>query len=53
VDGSLTLGEDYIETPEKSAGVAKANEMLKKGEHKKAMETLKLGPVHTKSTIFG
>ena len=53
VDGSLTLGEDYIETPEKSAGVAKANEMLKEGEHKKAMETLKLGPVHTKSTIFG
>jgi hypothetical protein len=42
VDGSLTLGEDYIETPEKSAGVAKANEMLKEGEHKKAMETLKL-----------
>ncbi len=31
VDGSLTLGEDYVETPEKSAGVAKANELLKKG----------------------
>jgi hypothetical protein len=45
VDGSLTLGEDYIETPEKSAGVAKANEMLKKGEHKKAMETLKLANI--------
>lgn len=45
VDGSLTLGEDYIETPEKSAGVAKANEMLKEGEHKKAMETLKLANI--------
>ena len=30
VDGSLTLGEDYTETPKKSAGVAKANELLKK-----------------------
>lgn len=41
VDGSLTLGEDYVDTPEKSAGVAKANELLKKGEHKQAMDTLK------------
>jgi hypothetical protein len=45
VDGSLTLGEDYIETPEKSAGVAKANELLKKGEHKQAMDTLKLANI--------
>jgi hypothetical protein len=45
VDGSLTLGEDYIEIPEKSAGVAKANELLKKGEHKQAMDTLKLANI--------
>jgi hypothetical protein len=45
VNDSLTLGEDYIETPEKSAGVAKANELLKKGSHKQAMETLKLADV--------
>jgi hypothetical protein len=41
----LTLGEDYIETPEKSAGVAKANELLKKGSHKQAMDTLKLADI--------
>ena len=46
VDGSITLGEDYIDTPEKSAGVAKANEELKKGEHKHAMETLKLADIN-------
>jgi hypothetical protein len=45
VDGSLTLGEDYIDTPEKSAGVAKANEQLKKGDHQHAMETLKLANI--------
>lgn len=45
VDGSITLGEDYVDTPEKSAGVAKANEQLKRGEHKNAMETLKLANV--------
>ena len=45
VDGSMTLGEDYVDSPEKSAGVAKANEQLKKGDHKHAMETLKLANV--------
>ena len=45
MDGSLTLGEDYTETPKKSAGVAKANELLKKGEHKQAMDTLKLANI--------
>jgi hypothetical protein len=45
MDGSMTLGEDYTATPEKSAGVSKANEQLKKGEHEKAMDTLKLANV--------
>ena len=46
VDGSITLGEDYIDTPAKSAGVAKANDQLKKGDHKRAMETLKLADIN-------
>jgi hypothetical protein len=46
IDGSMTLGEDYIETPEKAAGVAKANEQLKHGDHKQAMETLKLADIN-------
>ena len=38
----MTLGEDYVVTPEKSASMAKANKQLKKGQKKEAMETLKL-----------
>lgn len=46
VDGALTLGEDFVATPTKVAGVAKANEQLKKGDHKQAMETLKLSEIN-------
>lgn len=46
VDGGLTLGEDFIATPTKAAGVAKANEQLKKGDHKQAMEALKLSDIN-------
>lgn len=46
VDGGLTLGEDFVATPAKAAGVAKANEQLKKGDHNQAMETLKLSDIN-------
>jgi hypothetical protein len=46
VDGGLTLGEDFVATPAKAAGVAKANDQLKKGDHKQAMETLKLADIN-------
>jgi hypothetical protein len=45
VDGSLTLSEDYVDTPEKSAGLAKANKPFNEGDHKHGMETLKLANV--------
>jgi hypothetical protein len=45
VDGGLSLGEDFVATPAKAAGVAKANDQLKKGDHKQAMETLKLSEI--------
>ncbi len=45
VDGVMTLGENYVETPRKAAGVAKADAQLKGGDSKKAMETLKLSNV--------
>ncbi len=45
VDGGLTLSEDFVATPAKAAGVAKANDQLKKGDHKQAMETLKLSEI--------
>jgi hypothetical protein len=46
VDGSMTLSEDYVDTPAKSAGVAKANQQFKAGDHKSAMETLKLADIN-------
>jgi hypothetical protein len=41
----MTLSEDYVDTPAKSAGIAKANKQLKDGDHKSAMETLKLADI--------
>jgi len=45
VDGQIALGEDYVATPEKQAGVAKADTQLKQGDKKGAVETLKLSNV--------
>ena len=41
IDAGLTLAEDFIATPEKSAKIKEANEHMKKGEHAKAHEILK------------
>jgi hypothetical protein len=46
VDGALTLDEDYTATPDKAKGVAAANEKLKSGQSKDAMETLKLAQIN-------
>jgi hypothetical protein len=46
VDGGLTLGEDFVATPAKAASVTKANEQLKNGDNKKAMDTLKLSDIN-------
>jgi len=46
IDGGMTLGEDFVATPDKAASVAKANEQLKKGDHKQALETLKLSNIN-------
>jgi len=45
VDGQIALGEDYVASPEKQAGVARADTQLKQGDKKAAMETLKLSDV--------
>lgn len=44
-DASLTVADDFVPTPDKMKHVAKANEHLRKGEHKQALEVLKLGDV--------
>ena len=45
VDGAMTLGEDYVATPDKTSGVAKANDKLAKGDRKGAMDELKIANV--------
>jgi hypothetical protein len=45
VDGAVALGEDYVASPAKSAGVAKANAQLKQGDHAGAMHSLRLAGV--------
>jgi hypothetical protein len=45
INGALTLDEDYTESPTKAAGVAKANEQLKKGDAKEAVNQLKLAEI--------
>lgn len=41
IDAALTLADDFISTPEKTAKIKEANEHMKKGEHAKAHEILK------------
>lgn len=45
VDGQLMLADSFVATPEKKAHIDKANEHLKKGEHAKALEELRLGEI--------
>jgi len=45
VNGQMALDEDYIATPEKAAGVAKANGQIKRGEKTAALDTLKLADI--------
>ena len=42
IDGAMTIGEDYVDSAGKAAGVAKANEQMKSGDQAHALETLKL-----------
>ena len=45
IDGQLVLADNFVMTPEKQAHINKADEHLKKGEHEKALEELRLGEV--------
>jgi hypothetical protein len=51
VDGSVAIVEDYSGNPEKSAAVADANNSLKNGDHKAALEKLKLADVDVAVTV--
>ena len=45
VGGAMTLDEDYVAKPDKSKSVDKADAQLKAGDHKAALDTLKLADV--------
>jgi len=51
VDGALTINEDYTGSPAKTAAVAGANESLKSGDHKGAVEKLKLAGMDVDITV--
>lgn len=49
IDARLTMGDNYILTPEKKAEIGKVNQHLKKGETKKALEVLR--PIDVQLTL--
>ncbi len=46
INGALGIDEDFSASPTKASGVAKANTQLKNGQHKEALETLRLNEVN-------
>ena len=52
IDTSLTLAEDFVATPEKTAKINEANEHLLKGNHEKANEILKEAGIDVSVTRF-
>ena len=51
VDGRMSLGENYVATPEKQSHIDKANQHLKNGETKQAIDELKLAGVDVNFTL--
>ena len=45
IDGSLSLGETFVESPECTSCIAKANEHFTAGNKDKALEELRLGEI--------
>jgi hypothetical protein len=51
VDQSITIDEDYTDNPAKKAAVADANQSLKAGDRKAAMDKLKLADIKIAATV--
>ncbi|SFL02024.1 YfdX family protein [Methylorubrum salsuginis] len=51
VDSQMTLGEDFVATPQKNAAIAEANRSLKAGDQKGAAEKLRLAGVDVNTTV--
>lgn len=51
IDGQLTLGEDFVATPQKTAAVADARKALSAGDRQTAAEKLKLAGIDVNFTM--
>lgn len=51
VDAQLTLGDDFVATPDKASAVTEANKNLARGDQKGALEKLKLAHVDVNFTM--
>lgn len=51
VDAQLTLGDDFVATPEKASAVTEANKNLAQGDQKGALDKLKLAHVDVNFTM--
>ncbi|MGO8744995.1 MAG: YfdX family protein [Thermoguttaceae bacterium] len=50
IDGQISLADTYVPTPEKTTHVTKANDHLKNGRAKEAVEELRLGNINVTYT---
>ena len=51
IDGQLSLGENFVSTPDKAKAVSDANQHLQKGERDSAVSTLKLAGIDVDFTM--
>ncbi len=51
IDAQLTLGEDFVATPQKAAAVTDANKSLQKGDKQAALQKLKLADIDVNFTV--
>lgn len=52
INASISLAEDFVATPEKQKAIDNANDKFKKGDHKGAMEELRLAGVGVTETQY-
>lgn len=52
INASISLAEDFVATPEKQKAIDNANAKFKKGDHKGAMEALRLAGVGVTETQY-
>ncbi|MEG0230866.1 MAG: YfdX family protein [Hafnia sp.] len=52
INASISLAEDFVATPEKQKAIDNANAKFKKGDHKSAMEELRLAGVGVTETQY-